>query len=150
MKRKTIIILLIVLTVVLVAVYIISNAVKNSSKRKEELKKLREAIGTGISSSDDTVASALLNVEPDPDYDGSEDVKTLRSAIGAWYQTDNDDLVYETLSGKTIEQIKSIDVAMQNKHGESLENFLQEFFDSAVDWYNEGYQKAVNIIKSAI
>ena len=149
MSKKQIYIGVGILVLIIGVIYLVTYLSKNSDKRKAELKKLREAIDTGVSSHDGTISGALLNTDADPNYDGKADAIAMKEAQGGYFSKDKDQVIWDTLAGKTKAKIKSIDIAFQNTYGMTLDEFLQDFFGETLVDYGK-YDKAITIINSAL
>lgn len=148
-KRKHIIIILSILLIGIVA-YLVISGKDDAEEKAEKLSKVDEAIKKGVTENPNSADAGLFNVVADPNYSDQAilDVNAMLEAQGGYWTTDDDPIVFAVLSGKTKEQLKSIDKAMLNINGVTLDVFLQDFFGEMTDYGK--YDRAIAIINSAV
>jgi len=135
------------LSIIVVGVVVL--IIINNNKKKKEILKIRKQIQEEVGQSgDESIRALLFNVGPLPSYD--EDAKKFAKQIynakgGGWLNVfpDDEDSVYEALSGKSKYQIKTIDIALMNNHGSDIHDHLKSFMGESE------YDKAYIIVKSA-
>lgn len=139
MNKKVVIGMIIFAVIGLVILVLLS-----TSKKKKEIKKIRDAVAKGVAESGEpSTRDILRGVGTLPAYDepAKKFAKQIYDAKGFW--NDDEEAIYNALSGKSIYQINTIDKMFQNKYGQDLEDFFKEIL-------NEEERKKVNtIINSA-
>lgn len=131
--------LIILLVVIMLLVAVMIWGKKNKEKKQEEIRQINEVLDANIGMDGTDIKTLIQGISRATAFDAAPYAKAIKDAPG--YMNDDEQAVYDALSGKTRGQVASIFDYFLSRNGKDLDIFLK-------GWMNgEEYETAVNIVK---
>jgi hypothetical protein len=138
LARNYVIVLLVVL---LLIVGVLLYAKKRRDQKADELRRINKILDSGIGRDGTDTKTLIQGVARANGFDAKPFATAIHAAPG--YLSDDEQAVYDALTGKSKAQIASIFDYFLSHFGQDMDLFLKE-------WMNqEEYQRAIDIIKLA-